>query len=340
MGGHSFVLDVAVRKLLKPLGPVLLFDAVIEFSKSFVHLAFHLESDESFPELALVSSLNSEEMRRISLRLLCPGVALPSAAKVLESRNSVAADCLLTEITYLANNNSIPSGKVIEMQELASMLLDRNCLILPDPSRLNVFLKCLKDHQGNTDFNDPALYKNHEKDVLQLINSMRKFSDNDPQLFQSGMGGMDKLKKLLLPLAIKAYHEGTPSLNILIESFTKSDYDPVSVISHSMSVFCLIESYLIRLNILQKHRLLLNFPTGESFAKILSSAIHDLIELIQCHCDPSDYDQIIDYNALWCSRFQVSLKGHCWDDAFAACLSNPIKDRQKVNFKRLVIAMF
>ena len=48
---------------------------------------------------------------------------------------------------------------------------------------------------------------------------------------------------------------------------------------------------------------------------------------------------VLDYAALWSSAFWWTVEGGRWNDAFWACLGNPVKERRLMNFRRMVVAM-
>lgn len=333
-----YILDEGLKKLIKPIGLESLPNIAIESSKLFVQLAFQPISDDFSPTLSKLSPDDSED-KRISLRLLSPLIAFSSNTTISYKRCCMAADYLLSEVTYLANNHNIAPGKMTEMEEIASCLLKQNHTLLPDPSSLNIFLKCLNECEENGVSNDRDLSKRHEKDILQLIEDMDTVSSNQPFSSLSSIFNVEKVKSLLLPLVIKAQHARLKPIDFLMDRLRTVCRDPTYVLRHFVSVMAILENCLLRLSVLKKHSCLLNFRTKASFADLLKSAIKDVIEIVEYHSNPTDYDQIIEYPALWSSLFRASIQGNCWDDAFSACFSHPLKDRQMKNFKRLVTAM-
>jgi hypothetical protein len=339
MAGKRYFLDEVLKKVYGPIGSTSLANTSMELSKLFIQLAFQPFSDDIHSLLDILSSDDSEETKRISLRLLCPSVAFSSDTIDCYDRKCMAADYLLSEVTYLATNHNISPEKIAAMEEIASCLLKWNHSLLPDPATLNIILNSLNGCEEHSVSNDQNSYKRHETEVLRLIEDMFTIASNQPLSFISSIVNMEKVKSLLLPLVIKAHHAGLNPLDILNDRLRMASKDPILVLRHFLSVTLVLNNCLLRLHVLKKHSYLLNFPTKVSFANVLKSAINDVIETVEYHSHPSDYDQIIDYPALWSTLFRVTVQGHCWDDAFSACLSNPLKDRQMKNFKRLVTAM-
>eukprot|EP00557_Chaetoceros_sp_GSL56_P006074 CAMPEP_0176492098 /NCGR_PEP_ID=MMETSP0200_2-20121128/8791_1 /TAXON_ID=947934 /ORGANISM="Chaetoceros sp., Strain GSL56" /LENGTH=137 /DNA_ID=CAMNT_0017889585 /DNA_START=339 /DNA_END=749 /DNA_ORIENTATION=+ len=136
MTGNRYILDEALQKAMEPVALTSLANTAIELSRIFVQQAFQLDSYDTYPDLAILSSDNSDEMKRILLRLLSPGIAFSSDTIDSHNRNQMAADFLLAEVTCLANNDNITLGKITAMEEIASCLMKRNYSLLPDPVSL------------------------------------------------------------------------------------------------------------------------------------------------------------------------------------------------------------
>ena len=314
--------------------------STIQASKAFVRLAF-TQCPEGFPELAIVQPEYSTDTCRISLRLLAPMVAFPANDPLSNNRCNEAAHCLLSEVFMLVKDNALSLQKATELQEHASTLLKSCNSVRSDRKSVGIFLNTLNDLPEQTitseipseDFCDKAIV-----DVIQDI------FDKTSTLVQHAevvnIVKLEKIKMLLRPWVMASYNQKTDVVSMIISSLGRSGEDPLSILRHSANVLLLVSSLVERVKVLEKHCAMVTYPSlNGSFAKVLNAAVNDVIEEIQSHTNVTDYNLMIEYPALWSAIFRYALQGHCWEDAFQACLSNPAKERQIKNFRRLVLAM-
>ena len=312
----------------------------IQASKGFVHLAF-IQDSEGFPELSIVQPEYSTDACRISLRLLAPTVAFPANDPLSKSRRRKAADCLLTEVFMLVKENSLTLQKATEAQDHASILLKSCTSVRSDQKSMQIFLNTLNDLPEQTIATEIASDNFFNKATVDVIQDIFDKTSIPVQYDDiTCVAKMDKVKILLRPWVIASYNEKSSTVSMILDSLGKSTEDPISILRHSANVLLLVSNLVERVKVLERHSAMVAHPSLKgSFAKVLNTAVNDVIEEVQNHVNATDYDLMIEYPALWSAIFRYALQGQCWEDAFEACLSNPVKERQKNNFRRLVLSM-
>lgn len=79
--------------------------------------------------------------------------------------------------------------------------------------------------------------------------------------------------------------------------------------------------------------------TMSECCSIALSAIHDAITALTSYLPSGMTNEIAELSTLWSQAFETSMKGHLWDQALRSCVSNPSKDSQSGNFRKLVLNM-
>lgn len=317
--------------------PVSIVPSIISLSSAFVRVAIET-SEEIYPELAIVPQDFPEDAARISLRLLSPLVAFPDNDPSSKNRNIKAADCLLSEVFALCKTNNLSLQKSTEALEHASILLKSVPSVISDPGSMGIFLETLGNLPNHWSAESSEVYDNAVIETIQHIFGASSVTVNSDDILI--LSRMEQMKKLVLPWVVVSKEKKINTIQMISESLGQITEDPSKVLCHAASVMLAVSKLVERVQVLEKHGAMLNFPTLRgSFAKVLISAVNDVIETVQNHANPQDYIHIVEYPALWSALFRNALQGHCWEDAFEACLSNPIKERQITNFQRLVIAM-
>jgi len=329
-----------LSKILKAASSPSASMLTIQASKGFVHLAFNQDS-EGFPELTIVQPEYSTEACRISLRLLAPTVAFPANDPLSKSRRRKAADCLLTEVFMLVKENSLSLHKATELQDHASTLLKSCASVRSDRKSMEIFLNTLNDLPEQLIATEIASDDFFDKAIVDVIQDIFDKTSTPVQYDDiTYVAKMDKVKILLRPWVIASYNEKTSTVSMILDSLGRSTKDPISILRHSASVLLLVSNLVERVKVLERHCAMVPYPSLKgSFAKVLNAAVNDVIGEVQNHVNATDYDLMIEYPALWSAIFRYALQGQCWEDAFEACLSNPVKERQKNNFRRLVLSM-
>jgi len=153
---------------------------------------------------------------------------------------------------------------------------------------------------------------------------------------------MQTMKKIFLPWILTSQIVNAKAIDLISDHLLKWTADPESMLQHFIITFLRISNLMRRVSVLECHSLA-SFGTPamrDLGAELLISAINDIILTIQEQFTPNVYDEfILEYAALWSSTFRHSVLGCRWDDAFKACLSNPMKERRVKNFQRMVLAM-
>jgi len=75
--------------------------------------------------------------------------------------------------------------------------------------------------------------------------------------------------------------------------------------------------------------------------EVTLEAIQDAISAISSLSTPEMWKKELqsEIPTLWDSALHVSMRGSLWDDAFQACINNPIATRRRANFKVLILGM-
>ncbi len=315
--------------------------SVMSVSASFVRSAFEA-SEGIYPELAIIPQDFPQDAARISLRLLAPLVAFPGNYTNSIDRSTKAADCLLSEVHALCKTNSTSLQQATEALEHASVLLNSSThSVMSDPDSMAIFLKALGNPPDVLSAKRTEATDIHD---MAIIETIQHIFDASSAVVNSSdvliLAKMENMRKLLLPWVAIANENQQNAMQLITDVLHQNTADPVSVLSHAASVMIEVSKLVERVQVLDKHSAMLRSSALRGpFANVLISAINDLIETVQHHAHSEDYIGIVEYPALWSALFRNALQGHCWEDAFEACLSNPIKERKITNFKRLVIAM-
>ena len=319
-------------------GPIV--PSTIKLSMEVVRSAVQ-KGNESYPELAIVPEDFPEDAARISLRLLSPLVAFPSLRPSSNSRSIKAADCLMSEISVLSKSGSIENQKAKELLEHGSILLKSSVSVRSDLESLRICLEALANQPDQISVTKTAADEIYNNVIIETIRDIFEISgipvvgDDVYRLSRS-----EKFKELLLPWVIQSHQNGMKAVQLITEKLSQYAVDAATLLAHATCVMLLVSKLVERVQMIEKHSEMLKSPKlREPFAKVMISAINDIIVTVQNHANSVDYTHLVEYPALWSALFRNALEGQCWDDAFESCLSNPLTERRISNFKRLVIAM-
>jgi len=315
---------------------------IIAMAKACVRSAYN--DNTTLP--TFISNLTNKS--RLALRLLAPSISFPppSHQKIDSSiRNAMVADFLLTEVDSLSLTHQYNEELSKKILKRASILLLENTNLLPLSSYKNdtdIFFSTMRSLPNDwISSRSVTSDQYHDKRLLELLHCiLEPHSSSIHEDEIKRLAKMDTLRKLLLPWVIVSQRERVEPFDIMLKSLSKVTSDPKGVVSKSILSLLHISNLMNRATVIEKHSTsVTNTLLKASYAEILFSAIDDIIKEIKTYYTPSVYEHMGECAALWSSAFRHALIGYRWDDAFRACLSNPLDDRRVKNFKRLVLAM-
>jgi hypothetical protein len=265
---------------------------------------------------------------RLALRLLAPFVAftLPEeSSDVITARKETLAECLLIESHAESSNNA-----------LQMRMRQRACdLLVPKGS----------DHDRTVDEQKirhafDAL--NHLKSFAPPTSNTRSFQDALASRVQRLLYG----EKTGIAIEIRRLCELETIKSIFapLVSDVEGDMDGMTRASVHLlaSIMLRLSRLMHRLTILERH---VGNPSqvsaegsNESSGMLLEfivSAIEEMKALF-----PSDVcREMPEFVNLWSRLFHHAVLAGRWEQAYEACISNPVSERRDSNFKRLVRAM-
>ena len=305
------------------------FSAVTSMSGSFVDLIFASNPTESngarrfMPELNVLPMPQDKERATdhpdLALRILSSFVALQTPEDSHESvsaRKEELSSCLL----HAAQSSSFSASRKTRMREVACDLL-------------------IPKNQENIS----PVQKDYTREGLSVLKSLQSNRIS---------GSTEVLKNLMQSLIPNATSVeivrlcGLATARDLFSSYASvpdSDLDDVTR-SHAMQMAKLmlrLSQILHRLNILEKH---VTRSEGSDFGddynsdsllQIISDAIADMEKTF-----PEDFlKKMPEYISIWTKKFDHAVRACRWNQAYDACVRNPLDAHRESNFKRLVRAM-
>ena len=334
----SVAIEKFVAKVVNTIDLQNIFPTTMEVSMAVLEKAYS-QSLDNFHELELVSFLDDQTMsKRMALRLLSPLVSFPSSENNFRCRKSIAADCLLEEISILIRQKGINAEKASEMLEHASTLLKSTFSIPRNPSAVHIFLEVLRSCNPEHE-NVPETF--FEESITSFFrDGIKSYSIPCGEDDIRNIVLLGNVKSMLRPWAIIAYQNKCSVHDLIINSLQDATSDADAILQHTFIILVNLSNLVTRVSILERHyEMIKDVSLDGTYARVLNSAVNAIIEEVQSHFEAEDFSTILDFPSLWSSIFRFSLQGRCWEDAIEACLSHPTKSRQGTNFRRLVLAM-
>ena len=310
-------------------------DEAVRYSKLFFRAAFpafdnngvKLSKPCQLPELGALPSPNDDrrvtDYPRIALRLLSPFVAFPlpkESKDMVRARKEALAECLLIE----SHADSSDSAVQLKMRHRACDLLV--------PEGFN---------------NESPISQSTIQDAVDALNALMRAAPN------CSNSNLDSL----LPATMQKIIYGDASQGVSVEIKRLCDMETVrrmfspfvaglgtdldGVTSARVKSFANTLLHLSRL----MHRLTTlerhvggSSSNGSSSDMLLDFIVHAVQEMKTRF--PGDFCKTMpEYVNLWSRLFSHAVNAEHWEQAYSACISNPVLDHRERNSKRLVRAM-
>ena len=305
------------------------------------HVQSILEIDGPIPHF--VEDLSNKD--RLSLRLLAPFVSytIPSLEnKEIIRQNEMVANCLLAEVDSLVLSKSIHEhdAKKFLKHAMALLIMRNDALpVHPDKNDFEIFFSTMRSLPDDwISSRSVTSDQYHENELLEVLIRILKCSIDKDDI--KHFVKMDTLRKTLLPWVVASQEERTDPLEMMTQSISESTKDPEGLIEKSVMVLLRISNLMNHVSLIENHSTTTSNPQLKAlYADLLLSATNYIIQEVKINFTTAVCELMGEYAALCSSAFRHAIIAHRWDDAFKACISNPLKDRRINNFKRLVLAM-
>jgi hypothetical protein len=340
------ILEYCIKDLFEKSEKIMTYETnigdIVTIAKTYVKSIF--QGDVPVP--TFIQGLSNKP--RLSLRLLAPFVSYPPPSvhhHETSARNGLVAGCLLSEADSLAMSNCLNEQNSKKLLNHASALLLKrtsSSLLSTDKNDLDIFFSAMRSLPDDwISSRSVTSDQYHDKRLVEILNQiLEPYASSIHKDEILNLAKMETLRNILLPWIVASQQERTDPFELMIRGISKATSDPKKVMTKSILVLLHVSNLINRVTLIENHSTTATSSILKvAYADVLLSATRDIIQQIQNHFTPSICEYMCEYAALWSSAFRHAVNGRRWDEAFKACLSNPLKERRVKNFKRLVLAM-
>eukprot|EP01082_Thalassiosira_pseudonana_P014250 g12920.t1 g12920 contig7:458423-464320(-) len=320
-------------------------ESALTLANDFVASVFDYYAKGAYSNASLNLVSPSHEPQ-LALRLLAPLVEYPSQSSSSDL-NVAAAECLLVEASVIARRSGADeNGSTSKhLWELASqLLLDSVSMDALDGSRFLDIFEGLRN--GRDQWWISTGEPQHEDVLFRALNMIVLIGDDaETQEDIKRLCTMQTTKALFLPSVLSSSNNGASMDHSFIDRMlsTISPNIPVPRLALYQFVKTLlkISSLMFRVETLERHLCLMESKNSvmATCCNVVLASIHDLISEMSSDLPSQMTRDMSELPTLWSIAFQTAMRGHLWDEALRACVSNSTKDRKKHNFRRLVLGM-
>merc|ERR1740136_310117 len=308
------------------------------------------EKERSFVELRPLPG-EIIDKSQYTLRLLASCIAYPPQITdndKLYSRYEAVAECLLTEVA-VSNRTNPPTHnlqKTTELWRRASALLALRGphLDASKPPSMQLLINALTDIPNIAGGHQAPIPTDGRHETL-LAQMLHHIIDPTTSLRQDilSLSRMQTVKKIFLPWILTSQIVHANALDLILDHLVKWTTNPEPLLQHLLLTLLRISHLTHRVAVLGRHA---PTTTGsperrDRGAESLLAAVKDVVATVEEQFTKAVVQGgfVLEYAALWSSAFQWAVEGGRWEEAFRACLANPVRERRVKNFKRMVVAM-
>eukprot|EP00559_Dactyliosolen_fragilissimus_P003962 CAMPEP_0184855118 /NCGR_PEP_ID=MMETSP0580-20130426/440_1 /TAXON_ID=1118495 /ORGANISM="Dactyliosolen fragilissimus" /LENGTH=1392 /DNA_ID=CAMNT_0027349545 /DNA_START=505 /DNA_END=4683 /DNA_ORIENTATION=- len=318
-------------------------------------------------ELLVLPSQTFPNKSQLALRLHASYLAFPPSMTDLcanRAREDQAATYLLAEVTANSRNGTLENSKLKELLDLASSLLAQQEtkvtfeeFSLHSDEGMQIFSLL---QNGPEDWvslkKDPSFQYSKEDCTEKLVKMFQSLLD--PMLVAvedlERMAIMQTTRNLFIPWITISSLKNIEPLDAIGEHLQQNSITskPNETIRNIVMTLVKLSNLLRRVSILETYvgtlhanvsitssLLASNEKKDIGAIKVVLDAIDESIFFLERNFHVSDCNtNIPEFHALWSSAFRHSILGHSWEQAYRACLCNPIKERRVNNLRRLTLA--
>jgi len=324
------------ESLRESSGDGALVSSAVGVGKQFISMTSNAAGDHAGSSVNQISMLGPfMNQDRIALRLLAPDVAYPEVYVAYEARQrtaEAASECLLTEATFAEQNNTMSAERILSLRERASEILRSSCSSVDTLVDLTTVCNALKKLHDLTKDYAITTTVNLEDLMQQILH--QPIPETVTSKGIKALCSMQATRGLFLPLLEQA------SLGGNMWSLIEQHYPPDFVSDVEADVTTLCQALLCISDLIQRVKVLERHCSNASGSCVVLRAIKDVITAIDELIPRAMAEEYMpEYPTLISSAFQNAMLERNWDEAYAACVANPMKERRVACFRRLVIGM-